>query len=341
MGQNGLVVAAKCTHRGLPDPEKLYAVKLLFNFTHEYSSIVRNAYENEWLVLSRLLPHDNVVRFWAQFISVIPEPFAQLLPANVRKFTTYRNKSGEEVRRRGQFLVLDYHPHDIRSWTLKLVLPLPYETTLRYTEQLLEGVLYLEKCLIRHLDLKTTNLLLSDDDRIVLCDFGCAVQFPDDSFTLPYTRGMLPGGNKAHLAPEVLNSFHQCRTNPSRSGQLDYSLQTSFAAGVLVYEIAMGEHPLPDYPLGYTKNGVVSYSIRDCRALPPYYPKSFCSIISDLLHTSPEKRLPIGEALKQLRLCCVRKQSTSSLSSLQMEVERVKQERDLAKVGEEGWDMLI
>ena len=63
MGQNGMVVAATCSCRGLPNPGKLYAVKLLFNFTHEYSSVLRNTYENEWLVLSRLLPHENIVRF--------------------------------------------------------------------------------------------------------------------------------------------------------------------------------------------------------------------------------------------------------------------------------------
>ena len=62
MGQNGMVVAACCSCRGLPNPGKLYAVKLLFNFTHEYSSVLRNTYENEWLVLSRLLPHENIVR---------------------------------------------------------------------------------------------------------------------------------------------------------------------------------------------------------------------------------------------------------------------------------------
>ena len=62
MGQNGMVVAASCSCRGLPNPGKLYAVKLLFNFTHEYSSVLRNTYENEWLVLSRLLPHENIVR---------------------------------------------------------------------------------------------------------------------------------------------------------------------------------------------------------------------------------------------------------------------------------------
>ncbi len=106
----------------------------------------------------------------------------------------------------------------------------------------------------------------------------------------------------------------------------------SFAVGVLVHEVAVGEHPLPDYPLGYTADGVISYSADDLQSLPSFYPKSFCSIVSDLLHANPEKRLPVCEALKQLHLCCVRKQSSGSVSSLQAELQRTKQERDMAKV---------
>ena len=331
-GQNGLVMAARCTCKGLPSPDKLYALKLLFNFTHEYSSVVRNTYENEWLVLSRLMPHRNVVRFWAQFISPIPDSLAELLPAEVRKFASYKNKAGEVVQRKGQFLVLDYHPQNLYERLSQLPSPLPYETTLKLTEQLMEAVLYLEGNKIRHLDLKLRNLLVTDDDVIVLCDFGCAVQFLDDAFTLRYARGMVPGGNRAHLAPEVLSSSHRCRADPSKDGYIDYSKQTSFAVGILVYEVALGEHPLPDYPLGFSRNGLVSYSTRDIPHLPASYPKSFCSIVADMLHPSAAKRLSMEEAQNQLRVCCLRKSSNSSLSSLQAQLERARQERDLAKV---------
>ena len=236
------------------------------------------------------------------------------------------------VRRKGQFLVLDYHPQDLRTWLSKLPCPLPYETTLQITEQLLEAVLYLEKSHICHLDLKLSNLLVTDSDRIVLCDFGCAVQFTDDTFALRYSRGMLPGGNRAHLAPEVLSTHHRCRLDPSREGVLNYSRQASFAVGVLVYELATGDHALNDYPLGHTSNGIVGYPSSALAALPVSYPRSFCSIVQDMVQVSSEKRLPVAEALKQLRLCCIRKQSGASLSSVQAELERVRQERDIAKV---------
>lgn len=330
-GQNGLVVAARCRREGVPDPHKLYAVKLLFNFTHEYTSVVRNAFENEWLILSRLLPHENVVRFWAQFISVIPESFVRLLPPETREHCRKKSKNGQMVATKGQFLVLDYHPSDLECWLNKRDRPLAFDTLLNLTEQVLEGILYLEKNLIRHLDLKLSNILVTEGEKIALCDFGCAVQYPDKSFTIPFMRGMLPGGNKAHLAPEVLNVHHKFKRNPNQTGLLDYSKQASFAAGILIHEMAMGEHPLAEYPLGFTIREYVTYSTEDVCALPSTYPNSFRSIVSDMVNYDPRKRLPIEEALNQLRVCCVKAKNRGSISSKQGDIERIKRERDLAK----------
>ena len=336
MGQNGLVVAAKCTRPHLPDPNKLYAVKLLFNFTHEYTSVIRNTYENEWLILSRLLPHENIVRFWSQFISTIPDSFSTLLPTDIQKFTTHKNRSGKVIPSKGQFLVLDYHPQDLQKWSEKASLPLEFGTALNLTVQLLNAVLFLEKNSIRHLDLKMTNLLISENNKLKLCDFGCAVQFPDETFTLSYSRGMLAGGNRAHIAPEVLSTYHRYRQHPSKASILNYALQASFAVGVLVCEIASGEHSLPDYPLGYMVDGEIHYTTDDITPLPDFYPKSFTSIIQDLLQCDPKKRLSISEALNQIRVCCIRKQSTLSVTSTveQDDVDTVIRERDLAKVND-------
>ena len=342
-GQNGLVVSAHCSKEGLPDTTKLYAIKLLYNFTHEYTSVVRNAYENEWLILSRLLPHPNIVKFWTQFIGVIPESFSQKLPSDIRKFARHKNRSGQLVPSKGQFLVLDYHKEDLLSYLSKFSMPLAYETTLKLAEQLLDAVLFLESNLVRHLDLKLSNVLVAVNEELKLCDFGSAVQFPDSRFKLQYIRGILPGGNKAHLAPEVLTAYHRSQQNPSTGGIIDYSAQSSFAVGVLITELSTMEHPLPDYPLGYTENGEVHYSVEDLLPIPSSYPKSFASIVQDLLNADSSRRMSLTEALKQLRVCCIRQQQRKSQSSLSpdtsptvAEMDQVKQERDLAMVGLRG-----
>lgn len=331
-GTSGLVVAATCSKPGIPFQDKRYAVKLLYNFSHEYSSVVNNTLENEWLILSKLFPHPNIVRFWAQFVSPIPQSFSNLLPDDLQAKSTYRDRFGGVRARKGQFLVLDYHQHNLTGWLKKMSQPLSYELTLKMTEQIIQALIYLEKNRIRHLDLKPANVLVAGKDRPVICDFGCAVQFPDTSFVLPYTRGVHVGGNRAHLAPEVLSSYHKCRHNPSKYKNIDYSKQASFAVGILTCEIAIGDHPLPDYPLGYSVQGTVQYAIEDLTPLPQFYPKSFRSIINDMLRLDPTKRLALNEAMNQLKVCCLRKQSTSTVEDLQEELKRVKQERDLAKV---------
>ena len=336
MGRSGIVVAARCTKHGLPNPQKLYALKLLFNFTQEYTSVMRNAYENEWLVLSRVMPHQSIVRFWAQFISEIPDGLLPHLPPHIRSTVDHSSRMGATVRRKGQFLVLDFHRLDLQAWLNGQQCPLGFEQTLRFTEQLLEATLYLENALIRHLDLKPANILVAEGDRLVLCDFGCALQFSDSSFTLRYARGSLPGGNRAHLAPEVVNKHHLLRTESSAAagdGTISYLKETSFAVGVLAHEIATSQHPLLDYPLAYTSNGgAVAYTVRDIQPLPAFYPNSFCSIVTDLLNPDPDKRISLTEALQQLRLCCLRKQSFVGTGGVQGELDRIKQERDLAKV---------
>ena len=335
-GTSGLVVAATCSRPGVPSPDKLYAVKLLYNFSHEYSSVVNNSLENEWLVLSRLLPHPNVVRFWAQFVSPIPRAFTQLLPQELRPKSVFRDRSGISRPRKGQFLVLDHHQKNLTDWTSESALPLAYDITLEMTEQILQALLYLEKNRVRHLDIKPSNILIQHENQPILCDFGCAVQFPNSSFVLEYTRGSQVGGNRGHLAPEVLSSAHRCRHDPSRRKTIDYSKQASFAAGILVCEIATGDHPLPDYPLGFTCQGVVQYATRDLLSLPEFFPKSFQSIVGDLLRSDPGKRLALEEAVKQLELCCLRRQRVSTVGDLQEELGRVKQERDIAKVRYRG-----
>jgi hypothetical protein len=69
-GQNGIVFAARCLRKGLPRPQKLFALKLIFNFGLS-TAATRNTFENEFNVLSRLPPHTNITRFWTQFVDEV------------------------------------------------------------------------------------------------------------------------------------------------------------------------------------------------------------------------------------------------------------------------------
>ena len=61
-------------------------------------------------------------------------------------------------------------------------------------------------------------------------------------------QGMAVGGNQMHLAPEVLNRFHQLSRTAGGGGTISYKAQGVWAVGVVAYEMAMGRGPWPDYP---------------------------------------------------------------------------------------------
>ncbi|KAK0067915.1 MAP/microtubule affinity-regulating kinase 3, partial [Biomphalaria pfeifferi] len=67
----------------------------------------------------------------------------------------------------------------------------------RIAKQLLEGVEYLHKKRILHRDLKSRNILMSDDENIKIADFGISKQFQTFSVAETYT------GTIKYMAPEM------------------------------------------------------------------------------------------------------------------------------------------
>ena len=332
VGQHGMVVSATCTIPGHPNPEKLYAVKLLFTFMHDFTSAIRNAYENEWAVLSKILPHKNVVRYWAQFISLIPLSFVPHLPDYIRSYAAGKDRSGESIRRKGQFVVFDYHPTSLRSWLQDRPVPLPFEPLFSLIQDLLRGIAHLQQYRVAHLDLKLDNVLISADGRAVLCDFGCSHQFATPDMIMSYHRGNPVGGNKAHLSPDIITQYNHLKQSKDGQGEIDFSQQEAWAVGVLVHEIAMGRHPFVDYPLGLTSaRGMVSYALEDLPPLPDQYPKSFRSIARELLHPDMARRISVKEALKQLQLCFPKSAERREVEHLLAQLKAVQLARDLAE----------
>lgn len=332
-GCSGLVVAARCTRKGIPDPNKIYAVKLLYNFCHEESSVVRNAFENEWLVLSRTLPHPNVIRFWAQFVDVIGDNFIEHLPDHIKQQAVQRDpqRNGQLIHRKAQFVVLNFHEKSMRDKMKEQTFPLPYDLARKYALDLLKGSCFLFEQQIVHFDLKIDNILVSADDHIVISDFGFAEQLSHETFSLHLKRGVCPGGNRAHIAPEVLNAYHMGRMDTSAVDiAIDCRKQSAWAVGCLIYEIVEGTHPLPDYPLGYGEPNCIVYSIDQLPHLPSHYPPTFRSSISKLLHPDPAQRLSLSEALSLiqgdgygLRV------HEPAIENLQQRLQMVTRERDL------------
>lgn len=106
--------------------------------------------------------------------------------------------------------------------------PLTRERITNITSQLLDGLAAIHKAGVVHADIKSSNVLVNELDRITIVDFGLArLQgvAPAD--------GELFGGTPSYMAPEVLG------------GDAPTVASDVYAAGVVVYEMLTGTTPLP------------------------------------------------------------------------------------------------
>ena len=115
-------------------------------------------------------------------------------------------------------------------------------------------------------------------------------------------------GNQHGRAPEAQNTFHSHRMLPddARYARIDFSKQSSFEVGSLLYYIATHEDALPEYPSGYEygPSGGITYDVLtavEWSFLPAMYPPVIRRILTGLLMCDPALRWDIRTAINELR----------------------------------------
>jgi serine/threonine protein kinase len=131
-------------HLGSDDENKLYAIKKIPKFFH--SSGKHRNFKNEIAILKKM-DHINIIKM----------------------YDTVYNKDTDEM-----FIILEYMKYGQISkinddFTCKSY---PRNIVVKFAKQIINGLIYLHKKNIVHNDIKPENILLDDDNRIVLTDFG-------------------------------------------------------------------------------------------------------------------------------------------------------------------------
>ncbi|MFM6939913.1 MAG: Stk1 family PASTA domain-containing Ser/Thr kinase [Rhodoluna sp.] len=123
------------------------------------------------------------------------------------------------------YLVMEYVPGITLRDALKEYGPLPAVRALEMLSQILSGLAAAHRAGILHRDLKPENVLLADDGRVKLGDFGLARAISEHTST-----GDLVG-TIAYLSPELVTR-----------GQAD-ARSDVYAAGILLFELLTGRQP--------------------------------------------------------------------------------------------------
>lgn len=134
---------------------------------------------------------------------------------------------------------------------------------------------------VLHRDVKPANVLLADDGRVVLTDFGIATVEGDSALTM---TGELVG------SPEYLAPERALGRNPGPASDL-------WSLGALLYAAVQGRSP-------YRRTSPLSTlrAIVDDELPPPHRAGPLVSVIEGLMRKDPDERMSAEEADQELRL---------------------------------------
>ncbi|MCX4525049.1 MULTISPECIES: serine/threonine-protein kinase [unclassified Streptomyces] len=198
------------------------------------------------------------------------------------------------VSHRGVVTVYDVATEDGRPWiVMELVRglsladvleaegPLTPQRAAHYGEQVLAALRSAHEAGVLHRDVKPANVLIANDGRVVLSDFGIASLEGSSAITM---TGEVIG------SPEFLAPERALGRDPGPESDL-------WSLGVMLYQAVEGTSPFrQDTPLA-TLRAVVDEELPPPRRAGPLEP-----VLEGLLRKDPAERLPAPEAARMLRI---------------------------------------
>ncbi len=165
--------------------------------------------------------------------------------------------------------------------------PLPYAQILDITAQIARGLAAAHEQGVVHRDLKPDNIMRTDSGVIKILDFGLARMEPKNgALTNPQlTRSGMFLGTPAYASPEQL-----------RGAEVDRRTDI-FSFGVVVYELASGQHPFGLTDSMSTIARILDSEVPDLSKSNPAIPMEFARIIRRCLEKNPSDRYSDGRTL--------------------------------------------
>jgi tRNA A-37 threonylcarbamoyl transferase component Bud32 len=151
---------------------------------------------------------------------------------------------------------------------------LPLEQIAAYLEDIAEALDYVHEQDVLHLDVKSQNLLLDQDGRLLLADFGLAHVIHD---------GMLEGGSSLMMGTLLYMAPERMRGEAEKRSDL-YSL------GIVLYEMLCGQPPFQGTSLLSIMNEHRSATVPSLLQHRPALPPELDRVLRKALAKVPEQR---------------------------------------------------
>ncbi len=187
-----------------------------------------------------------------------------------------------------EFICMEYVSGQTLADVLRTERVLPLEATVSIFEQVLMALEAAHKEKIIHRDIKPSNIMITDDKKVKVMDFGIA-KLPSLSETMAMTRTVL--GTPYYMSPEQI------------SGQKVDIRSDIFSLGAVLYESLTGEKPFSG-----ENTATLAYKIVQTDPIPPrvlnlHLPPVLEAIITKAMAKDPAQRFqtPV-EMLQELKL---------------------------------------
>jgi eukaryotic-like serine/threonine-protein kinase len=195
------------------------------------------------------------------------------------------------------YIVMEY----VEGQPLVDVIPaggLPSEIVLRYAGQVAGALAHAHEHGIVHRDLKSSNVMITADDRVKVLDFGLARRLPQGMSTGVETASTAAGviaGTLSYMAPEVLR------------GERGDARSDVWAFGVLLHEMLSGELPFEGQTPFELSSAILN---QRPRRMPPTISNALAAVARRCLEKNPASRYASGRdveaALENARLAAPR-----------------------------------
>lgn len=167
---------------------------------------------------------------------------------------------------------------------------IPYAKAQSYMKQLLDVLVFLKKNNVVHRDVKPENILIDNNNKIYLCDFGFAITLhpPNKLYQCDVALG-----SPDYISPEMI-----------KLEKHDYAVDI-WAFGVILYEITYGEPPFHSGSvtchmiLHKSVDNVLAHCERNNEYESSQYLINLHTLIRKLLVKDPTKRLKVEECYNE------------------------------------------
>ena len=224
---------------------------------------------------------------------VMPDGLTRAEQAVVRAWMVREARAAARVRHRNVIRILDVLPGDDHPWTVMEYIPsrtllevineagpLPSDEAARIGLAVLHGLQAAGRAGVRHLDVKPSNVLLADDGRIVLTDFGPAVT---DGGIRALSQAGIVLGSPNYVAPERLIDGVAC------------DRADLWSLGATLYHAVEG-HP----PYRRETTAATLRAIADGPPDRPHRPGPLAQVLEGLLRRDPAARMSATEVEDRL-----------------------------------------